>query len=63
MTADVLPLWSNFLKIITLILRYSGSFLNVNIILYINFRYSLYLNFLKRLEYLNFAEVFDKHPV
>lgn len=63
MTVDVLPLWSNFLKIITLTPRHSGSFLNVNIIVHINFRRSLSLNFLKCLEYLNFAEVSDKYLV
>lgn len=63
MTVDVLPLCFNFLKIITLTPRHSGSFLNVNIIVHINFRYSMCLNFQKCLEYLNFPEVFDKHPI
>lgn len=52
-----------FKKIITLLSRYSGSFLNVNIIIHISFRCGLCFTFQKCIEYPNFAEVFEKHPV
>ena len=62
MRAHVLLRWSNFLKIITLQLRHAGRFLNVNIIVHVNFRCSLCLSFQKSLKYQNFAEVSDKYP-